>query len=145
MTERRLAEDEPCYVISVAAKLVNLHPQTLRYYDKIGLLRPDRTEGRIRLYSQRDIKKLRKITRLTEDLGVNLAGVEVILNMSRRIQELQRQLETVRRQAREEIDALRRHIAELEGMTYPVKDDVQIINVSARELGAKEEETDGRG
>ena len=88
MDYERLPDDEPCYVISVAAKLVRLHPQTLRYYDRIGLIRPTRTAGRIRLYSQRNIEKLRKIARLTEDLGVNLAGVEVILNMSERIEEL---------------------------------------------------------
>jgi len=85
MDERILRDDEPCYVISVAAKLVSLHPQTLRYYDRIGLIRPSRTAGRMRLYSQRDIETLRKIARLTEDLGVNLAGVEVVLNMARRI------------------------------------------------------------
>ncbi len=79
-------DDEPCFVISVAAKLVQLHPQTLRYYDRIGLISPSRTSGRIRLYSQHDIETLRKIARLTDDLGVNLAGVEVILNMSERIE-----------------------------------------------------------
>ena len=82
LTDERLPMDEPAYVISVAAKLVCLHPQTLRYYERLGLVTPTRTEGRIRLYSRRNIEVLRKIARLTEDLGVNLkvyAGRKVIV------------------------------------------------------------------
>jgi len=101
-------------VISIAAKLVSMHPQTLRYYDKIGLIRPSRTSGRMRLYSQQDVETLRKIARLTEDLGVNLAGVEVILNMSRHIEELQSELISLQQQAQAEVMALRRRIQELE-------------------------------
>lgn len=127
--------DEPCYVISVAAKLVDLHPQRLRYYDRIGLLRPSRTEGRIRLYSQRDIETLRKISRLTEDLGVNLAGVEVILNMSRRIQELQRQLEQQQRQAQAEIEALRQRIRELQqDRKRPDPGVIEVTPITARDI-----------
>lgn len=91
-----------------------MHPQTLRYYDKIGLIRPSRTSGRMRLYSQQDVETLRKIARLTEDLGVNLAGVEVILNMSRHIEELQGELTSLQQQAEAEIMALRRRVHELE-------------------------------
>jgi MerR family transcriptional regulator/heat shock protein HspR len=83
--------DEPIYVISVAARMVNLHPQTLRHYEKLGLVEPAR-RGNQRIYSQRDIDKLTKIAQLMDDLGVNLAGVEVILNMSRQIEELQAQV-----------------------------------------------------
>jgi len=111
---RQLSDDEPCYVISVAARLVELHPQTLRYYDRIGLLRPSRTAGRRRLYSQRDVEVLRKIARLTDHLGVNLAGVEVILNMSERIEELQAQLAALQQRSEAEISALRERIQELE-------------------------------
>ena len=114
MDERILRDDEPCYVISVAAKLVSLHPQTLRYYDRIGLIRPSRTAGRMRLYSQRDIETLRKIARLTEDLGVNLAGVEVVLNMARRIEELQEEMAMMQQQAEARIAALRQRIQEME-------------------------------
>lgn len=85
--------DEPLYVISVAARMVNLHPQTLRHYEKLGLIEPARTEGNVRMYSPHDIERLRKITGLVEDLGVNLAGVEVILNMTKQIEELQAQVE----------------------------------------------------
>jgi MerR family transcriptional regulator/heat shock protein HspR len=85
-------EDEPCYIISVAAKLVSLHPQTLRYYERQGLVQPSRSAGNVRLYSARDIARLRKIARLTDELGLNLAGVEVILRMNERLKELQREM-----------------------------------------------------
>jgi MerR family transcriptional regulator/heat shock protein HspR len=139
MTDR-LPDDEPCYVISVAAKLVELHPQTLRYYDRIGLIQPSRTSGRIRLYSQRDIEELRRIVRLTEDLGVNLAGVEVIMHMSRRIEELQRRLRTVQEQSAAEINALRRQVQQLEQKEADRSETYQVINVSAREIKSKPEE-----
>ncbi|HHX65458.1 MAG TPA: helix-turn-helix transcriptional regulator [Chloroflexi bacterium] len=132
MTDERLPDDEPCYVISIAARMVQLHPQTLRYYDRIGLIKPSRTSGRIRLYSQRDIDVLRKIARLTEDLGVNLAGVEVILNMSDRIEKLQAELEEVQRQAEAEVKALRQRVKDLEGRE--TQKTYQIIDVSAREV-----------
>lgn len=133
MPEETIPDDEPCYVISIAAKLVQLHPQTLRYYDRIGLLRPSRTSGRIRLYSQSDIERLRKIARLTDELGVNLAGVEVILNMSERIERLQRQLGEVRAQAQAQIEALQQRIRELERVARK-SENYQVINVSAREI-----------
>lgn len=129
MTDDLLRDDEPCYVISIAAKLVQLHPQTLRYYDRIGLLKPSRTSGRIRLYSQRDVETLRKITRLMDELGVNLAGVEVILNMSRHIEDLQGRLDALQREAEAEIAELRRRIKELEGGQR----DYRIIKVERRE------------
>lgn len=72
---------EGCYVISVAAEMLQVHPQTLRHYERLGLVTPERTNGNIRRYSARDIARLRRIQQLMEDLGVNLAGVEVILTM----------------------------------------------------------------
>ena len=131
MADDQIQDDEPCYVISVAAKLVSLHPQTLRYYDKIGLLRPSRTAGRVRLYSQRDIESLRRIVRLTDDLGVNLAGVEVIINMARRIEELQERLAKVQERSRNQIRALQQRIRELEGMEILRKGDYGMIEVTA--------------
>lgn len=91
-------DDEPCYVISVAARMVGMHAQTLRYYERAGLLRPSRSRGRIRLYSQADIARLRQIQRLINDLGVNLAGAEVIMRMGERIEQLQEEVEEMRRQ-----------------------------------------------
>jgi len=89
-------EDQPCYVISVAAKIVGMHAQTLRYYERAGLLKPWRSQGRIRLYSVADINRLRQIQRLISDLGVNLAGAEVIMRMNQRIQEMAEEMERLR-------------------------------------------------
>ncbi len=91
--------DEPRYVISVAARLVDLHPQTLRHYESIGLVNPRRSGGNIRLYSQRDIERVRKIARLMDELGVNLAGVEIILHMGERLEKLQGELKAAQRDA----------------------------------------------
>lgn len=90
-------EDEPAFVISVAARMVGMHAQTLRYYERVGLLKPSRSRGRIRLYSLSDINRLRQIQRLINDLGVNLAGAEVIMRMNERIQELSEQVERLER------------------------------------------------
>jgi len=81
--------NEPVYVISVAAKLVSCHPQTLRLYEREGLLSPARTQQKIRLYSDDDLERVRQIRRLTQDLGVNIAGVAVILDLVDQIRELQ--------------------------------------------------------
>jgi MerR family transcriptional regulator, heat shock protein HspR len=85
--------DEPMFVISVAARLVEMHPQTLRYYERAGLIKPKRSSGSIRLYSQRDIERLKKIARLVDDLGVNLAGVEVIINLTEKLEVMRQLLE----------------------------------------------------
>ena len=77
------------YVISVAAELAGMHPQTLRLYEREGLLKPSRTEGNTRLYSEEDLEQLETILSLTRDLGVNLAGVEIIMNMRRKIEQMQ--------------------------------------------------------
>jgi MerR family transcriptional regulator/heat shock protein HspR len=102
-------QDEPCYVISVAARLVDLHPQTLRRYEQIGLIKPARASGR-RLYSSRDLERLRRINRLVNDLGVNLAGVEVILNMSKRLEYLQEEMDRMQAEFEAEIERLRREL-----------------------------------
>lgn len=86
-------DSAPCYVISVVARILGVHAQTLRYYEKVGLIEPSRSRGRVRLYSNRDIERLRQVRTLMNDLGVNLAGVEVILRLSERIAAMERQLE----------------------------------------------------
>ena len=96
MADDLQGEDQPCYVISVAAKIVGMHAQTLRYYERAGLLKPWRSQGRIRLYSVADINRLRQIQRLINDLGVNLAGAEVIMRMNQRIQEMGEEMERLR-------------------------------------------------
>jgi len=85
--------DEPVYLISIVAKLLDIHPQTLRQYEREGLIIPSRTEGRMRLYSQKDIDKIKMILRLTRDLGVNLAGVDIILRLKEKIEDLESLLE----------------------------------------------------
>lgn len=93
-----LRDDEPCFSISVAARMVGLHAQTLRYYEKAGLVRPSRSKGRNRLYSRRDVEQLHQIRRLTDDLGLNLAGVEVMLRMRGRLARMESELRALRRQ-----------------------------------------------
>ncbi len=89
---------EPCYVISVAARMVGVHVQTLRYYERAGLIMPSRSGGNTRFYSVRDVNELRRIKSLIDDLGVNLAGVEVILRMAERMNEMERQIQTMRQE-----------------------------------------------
>ena len=92
LAERGEDDDEPVYIISVAAELVGVHAQTLRHYERVGLIEPARSEGNIRLFSPRDVKQMRAITILTGDLGVNLAGVEAILDLHHQIEDLQAQV-----------------------------------------------------
>ena len=88
--------DEPVYLISVVAKVLNLHPQTLRQYEREGLVEPGRTEGKMRLYSERDIDRIKMILRLTKDLGVNLAGVDVIFQLKDKIDEYEKLIDELR-------------------------------------------------
>jgi MerR family transcriptional regulator/heat shock protein HspR len=89
MTKRNKA----AYMISAVAEQYQIHPQTLRLYEREGLLKPSRSEGNTRLYTDQDLERLEVILKLTRDLGVNLAGVEIILNMRERMAEMQRQIE----------------------------------------------------
>jgi len=88
----KILHDEPCFTIGVVARMLNLHPQTLRNYEQAGLIGPQRSDGNIRLYSEREVERLRKINRLTQELGVNLAGVEIILRMTEQIEALQEEV-----------------------------------------------------
>ncbi len=101
----RLDRHEPVYLISVAARLCELHPQTLRMYERLGLVRPARVSRKNRMYSEADIERLRQIQRLTQDMGVNLAGVEVILDLLDKMQKMQDHMEA-------EIERLRRLMEE---------------------------------
>jgi len=87
-----IPHDEPVFQISVVARMVGLHQQTIRSYERIGLVQPARSGGNTRLFSFRDVERLRQVIRLVNDLGVNLAGVEVILRLSNRVEELQQEL-----------------------------------------------------
>ncbi|MBM4415239.1 MAG: MerR family transcriptional regulator [Chloroflexi bacterium] len=90
------AHDEPLFHISVVARMVGVHQQTLRAYERQGLLAPTRTAGNRRMYSPRDVERLRQVLRLVTDLGVNLAGVDVILRLTEQIEHLQRELDVTR-------------------------------------------------
>lgn len=92
-----MRQREPLYVISVAARLLNLHPQTLRKYERVGFVVPSRTEGNLRLYSQEDIARLEQVKRLKDERGVNLAGVEMALEVSNRVRAMQRELRASKR------------------------------------------------
>jgi MerR family transcriptional regulator/heat shock protein HspR len=96
-------DDEPCYVISIAARLVGMHQQTLRYYERAGLIEPKRTGGNIRMYSNNDIQTIRQVQRWVEEFGVNLAGAEIMMRMSHQITVLQEELA----QTRKELEKLR--------------------------------------
>lgn len=91
-----MAEDQEYYVISVAAELTGMHAQTLRTYDRLGLVTPMRTKGGGRRYSRRDITMLRRIQHLSQEEGVNLAGIKTIIELSEQIEELEGELETQR-------------------------------------------------
>lgn len=88
--------DEPVYLISIVAKILDIHPQTLRQYERENLVSPSRSSGRIRLYSQRDIDRIKLILRLTRELGVNLAGVDIILRLKVNVDELEAEMAELR-------------------------------------------------
>jgi MerR family transcriptional regulator/heat shock protein HspR len=88
-------QSEPRYVISIAAKILGIQTHTLRYYERIGIVEPSRSQGNIRLYSERDLEQLRHVKSLIEDLGVNLAGAEVIIRMAQQIAQLQQQVQAL--------------------------------------------------
>jgi len=88
--------DEPVYLISVVASMLNIHPQTLRQYEREGLVEPSRTQGRMRLYSQRDIDRMKLILRLTRQMGVNLAGVDIVLQLKEQIDQMQQEIDALR-------------------------------------------------
>ena len=96
-------DDRPRYMISIAADLVGMHPQTLRIYENKGLVRPKRTRGNTRLYSEADLERLRLIQRLTTELGLNLAGVEVVLRLEDELRKAHRRIDRLERQLREEV------------------------------------------
>lgn len=127
-TVKRITDDRDraLYVISIAAELAGVHPQTLRFYERRGLLRPKRSPGNSRRYSDRDIERVRLIQSLTQEQGMNLAAVEAVIGLQReldaaqdRLEALEREVEETRRELREEVERVERsHRAEL----VPLKD-----------------------
>ena len=106
--KRQGSDDRAVYIISVAAELAGVHPQTLRIYERRGLLRPSRTAGNTRRYSERDIARLRTIQHLTQEEGINLAGVKMIVQLELELERTRRQLEATAR----ELERTRRRLGE---------------------------------
>jgi MerR family transcriptional regulator/heat shock protein HspR len=102
MDNRESYDTEPRYVISVAARMLDMETYTLRYYEKVGIIEPRRSRGNVRLYSDRDIALLQRVKTLVDDMGVNLPGVEVILRMMQRMSEIQYQLEEAQEELRKQ-------------------------------------------
>lgn len=96
-TEEAAGADEPCYVISVASRMVGVHAQTLRSYERLGLLEPARSRGNVRLFSPADVSRARWIKSLMDDFGVNLAGVAAFIAMQSRIAELEREVRNLQK------------------------------------------------
>jgi MerR family transcriptional regulator/heat shock protein HspR len=96
--DKQNGNQRPRYVISVAAEILGTRPYTLRYYERVGIIKPARSRGNVRLYSESDITVLKRVMSLMNDLGVNLAGVEIILRMSQQIIELQRTREAMQQE-----------------------------------------------
>lgn len=119
--------NDPVYPISVAARLCGAHPQTLRTYERLGLVAPARQNEKNRLYSEDDVQRIRQIQRLTQDLGVNLAGVEIILNLLDRMEEMRSDLEGQMREYVE--DAQQRVNALLKDSNMPVRRDEPLLPV----------------
>lgn len=130
-----LSDDAPVYVISVAAQLSGLHPQTLRAYDRLGLVSPGRTAGRGRRYSMRDILVLREVQRLSQDEGINLAGVKRILELESLVVELQAQIESLRRELETVRYAAAAQLAELRSLHHHDVVPARDFPVPARERG----------
>ncbi|ADR19046.1 heat shock protein transcriptional repressor HspR [Calditerrivibrio nitroreducens] len=110
-------KDRPLYAISIVAEMLNIHPQTLRQYERCELIKPSRTIGNVRLYSEEDIEKLKFIITLTRDMGVNLAGVEIILKMRQQMEEMRQQMEQM-------LDFIRKNIPKKD------KKDEQILEIN---------------
>ena len=114
--------NEPRYVISIAARMVGVHVQTLRYYERAGLVEPSRSGGNTRIYSTRDVSRLLRIKSLIDDLGVNLAGVDVILRMAGRMEKMEKELQ-----------AMRQEVARLRGEEKQVEDVETVVNEQSEE------------
>jgi MerR family transcriptional regulator/heat shock protein HspR len=119
-----MRESEPLYVISVASRLLRLHPQTLRKYEREGFVAPSRTTGNLRLYSTEDIERLRQVKHLVEEQGINLAGVQLALGLTEQIRDLQERLRNHRREDYDEISTVLDGLLDMMGAST-VSDEAQ--------------------
>jgi len=116
-----VAREHRLFMISVVSEMLGIHPQTLRIYEREGFIKPKRSEGNTRLYSEEDVEKLEMILRLTRELGVNLAGVEVILSMRDKMEQLRREMEDAILRLRDELERELRRREEMKTAIVPVK------------------------
>ncbi|MGE5809427.1 MAG: heat shock protein transcriptional repressor HspR [Nitrospirota bacterium] len=116
-----MGREHRLFMISVVSEMLGIHPQTLRLYEREGFIKPKRSGGNTRLYSEEDVEKLEMILRLTRELGVNLAGVEVILSMREKMEQMQKEMEETVRQLREELEREIRHREEMRNALVPVR------------------------
>jgi MerR family transcriptional regulator, heat shock protein HspR len=115
------AREHRLFMISVVSEMLGIHPQTLRLYEREGFIKPKRSVGNTRLYSEEDVEKLEMILRLTRELGVNLAGVEVILSMREKMEQMQREMEETVHQLREELAREIRRREEMRNALVPMR------------------------
>ncbi len=115
------AREHRLFMISVVSEMLGIHPQTLRLYEREGFIKPRRSGGNTRLYSEEDVEKLELVLRLTRELGVNLAGVEVILSMREKMERMQREMEETIGQLREELAREIRRREEMRSALVPVR------------------------
>jgi MerR family transcriptional regulator/heat shock protein HspR len=127
-------DERPRYMISVAAELVGMHPQTLRIYESKGLIRPKRTAGNTRLYSEADVERLRLIQQLTTELGLNLAGVEHVLRLQDQLLAMRRRLDRMEREMREAISEVHRQYRR---DLVPYKPPTELIPTSWTSTGSR--------
>ena len=115
------AREHRLFMISVVSEMLGIHPQTLRLYEREGFIKPKRSGGNTRLYSEEDVEKLEMILRLTRELGINLAGVEVILSMREKMEQMQREMDETIVQLREELEREIRRREEMRNALVPVR------------------------
>jgi MerR family transcriptional regulator, heat shock protein HspR len=116
-----VAREHRLFMISVVSEMLGIHPQTLRLYEREGFIKPKRSVGNTRLYSEEDVEKLEMVLRLTRELGVNLAGVEVILSMREKMEQMQLEMETTIQQLRDELAREIQHREEMRKALVPVR------------------------
>jgi MerR family transcriptional regulator/heat shock protein HspR len=122
-----VAREHRLFMISVVSEMLGIHPQTLRIYEREGFIKPKRSGGNTRLYSEEDVEKLEMILRLTRDLGVNLAGVEVILSMREKMEQMQYDMEETIQQLRAELGREIRRREEMKNALVPVVRRIKIM------------------
>ncbi len=129
------SDNQPVYMIGVAAELCGIHPQTLRQYERLGLVMPSRAGAKNRLYSEVDILRVRRIQRLTQEMGVNLAGVELILKLLEDMEEMRREMETEYASYIKEAELRIQHL--LTNSNIPIRKDQSLLPVPNLKLKRK--------